>query len=232
MRENFARLLCIFPFEEKFFQDRQVPTTYIGHPLARLIRPTLSRAELCDKLEISSGQRIVVLLPGSRHGEAARHLPTLVEAVKKIQIKQKPVFVLALPPGFGRPAEISWEPIRAASIQVLEGHTWDVLAAMARDAGVSVPTLRVDGGMVVNDALMQFQCDILNVPVVRARVIETTALGAAYAAGLAVGYWQDLEDLRGNWQVERKFEPAMAADERSRLTSGWRKAVERSFGWA
>lgn len=121
--------------------------------------------------------------------------------------------------------------IARAALEATAYQTWDVLAAMARDAGVSVPILRVDGGMVVNDALMQFQCDILNVPVVRPRVIETTALGAAYAAGLAVGYWQDLEDLRGNWQVERRFEPAMAADERSRLTSGWRKAVERSFGW-
>jgi glycerol kinase len=122
--------------------------------------------------------------------------------------------------------------IARAALEATAYQTWDVLAAMARDAGVSVSALRVDGGMVVNDALMQFQCDILNVPVVRPRVIETTALGAAYAAGLAVGYWQDLEDLRGNWRVERRFEPAMAADERSRLTSGWQKAVERSFGWA
>jgi glycerol kinase len=121
--------------------------------------------------------------------------------------------------------------IARAALEATAYQTWDVLAAMARDAGVSVSALRVDGGMVVNDALMQFQCDILNVPVVRPKVIETTALGAAYAAGLAVGYWHDLEDLRGNWQVERRFEPAMAPDERSRLTSGWRKAVERSFGW-
>jgi glycerol kinase len=85
--------------------------------------------------------------------------------------------------------------------------------------------------MVVNDPLMQFQSDILGLPVVRPKVIETTALGAAYAAGLAVGFWSDLNDLRANWQQEKVWTPRMDSGTRSRLRSGWRKAVERSFGW-
>jgi len=84
---------------------------------------------------------------------------------------------------------------------------------------------------VVNDLLMQFQADILDVPVVRPRVTETTALGAAYAAGLAVGYWKDAEDLRQHWQVDRRWMPQMSAAERERLCSGWQKALARSLDW-
>jgi glycerol kinase len=122
--------------------------------------------------------------------------------------------------------------IARAALEATAYQTWDVLAAMERDSGVPVSALRVDGGMVVNDRLMQFQSDILDVPVVRPRVIETTALGAAYAAGLAVGYWRDLDDLRHNWQVGRAWQPAMARDRREELTAGWHKAIERSLGWA
>jgi glycerol kinase len=122
--------------------------------------------------------------------------------------------------------------IARATLEATAYQTADVLAAMARDSGVAVQTLRVDGGMVVNDLLMQFQSDILNVPVARPKVIETTALGAAYVAGLAVGYWRDLDDLRMNWRAERTFQPAMAEETRAALTADWRKAVERSFGWA
>lgn len=103
---------------------------------------------------------------------------------------------------------------------------------MQRDSGIAISTLRVDGGMVVNALLMQFQADVLNVPVVRPRTIETTALGAAYAAGLAVGYWHDTEDLRRNWGVTRTWAPAMTGTRRASLIASWHKAIERSFGWA
>jgi glycerol kinase len=92
--------------------------------------------------------------------------------------------------------------------------------------------LRCDGGMVVNELLMQFQADILDVPVVRPKVIETTALGAAYAAGLATGYWKSSDDIRGNWRMDKHWQPAMAGSERSRLYASWKKAVSRSFDWA
>jgi glycerol kinase len=91
--------------------------------------------------------------------------------------------------------------------------------------------LKVDGGMVYNNTLMQFQSDILNVPVVRPVVAETTALGAAYAAGLATGYWGNLDDLRQNWQIDHTWNPAMDADSRAKLYAGWLKAVQRSMKW-
>jgi glycerol kinase len=92
--------------------------------------------------------------------------------------------------------------------------------------------LRVDGGATANDLLMQFQADVLGVPVVRPRVLETTALGAAYLAGLAVGYWGSAADIDTQWQAERTFEPAMSRDRREALMGGWRKAVARSKQWA
>ncbi len=102
---------------------------------------------------------------------------------------------------------------------------------MERDSGVRLKTLKVDGGMVHNDLLMQFQSDILNVPVVRPKVAETTALGAAYAAGLAVGYWRNFDDLRANWQMDAMWEPQMDEATREKLFQGWLKAVQRSMHW-
>ena len=99
-------------------------------------------------------------------------------------------------------------------------------------SAIPISTLRVDGGMVPNALLMQFQADILNVPVLRPRTIETTALGAAYAAGLVVGYWNNLDDLRHNWGVTHTWTPMMPAERRASLTAAWRKAVGRSFDWA
>ncbi len=122
--------------------------------------------------------------------------------------------------------------IARAALEATAYQTRDVIEAMQRDSGIPISTLRVDGGMVVNALLMQFQADILNVPVLRPRTIETTALGAAYAAGLAVGYWHDTDDLRHNWGVTHTWTPMMADDQRASLTTSWRKAVERSFGWA
>jgi glycerol kinase len=118
-----------------------------------------------------------------------------------------------------------------AALEATAYQVADVIAAMEQDSGVKMRSLRVDGGMVVNEMLMQFQADLLGVPVVRPTVVETTALGAAYAAGLAVGYWRDLDDLRRNWGVARTWEPGMAGDARAGLVAGWRKAIERSFGW-
>jgi len=124
-----------------------------------------------------------------------------------------------------------------AALEATAYQTREVLDAMNLDvamAGVDWPgltSLRVDGGMVRNALLMQFQADILNVPVVRPKVSETTALGAAYAAGLAVGYWSGLEDLRANWAVDKVWQPRMDAKVRERLYRGWRKAVTRTFDW-
>ncbi|HQT60975.1 MAG TPA: glycerol kinase GlpK [Acidiphilium sp.] len=107
----------------------------------------------------------------------------------------------------------------------------DVVEAMQEDSGIRLATLKTDGGMVANELLMQFQADILNAPVVRPKMTETTALGAAYAAGLAVGYWANLEDLRANWGVDKTWEPAMAAETRDKYYRSWKKAVQRSFAW-
>ena len=106
-----------------------------------------------------------------------------------------------------------------------------MLDAANADAGVDITELRVDGGMVANDALMQFQADILGIPVVRPVVPETTALGAAYAAGLAVGFWKDTDELRANWQEGKRWEPSMAPEERDRLLRSWRKAITKTLNW-
>jgi glycerol kinase len=106
-----------------------------------------------------------------------------------------------------------------------------VLDAMEKDSGVRLTALKVDGGMVFNELLMQFQADILNVPVIRPQVADTTALGAAYAAGLAVGFWKDYDELRQNWGRDKEWTPAMPAEKRKMLFSGWKKAVTRTFDW-
>ncbi|HEX9093046.1 MAG TPA: glycerol kinase GlpK [Coriobacteriia bacterium] len=106
-----------------------------------------------------------------------------------------------------------------------------VLDAMLDDSGVRLEVLKVDGGATVNDTLMQLQADVLGVPVVRPVVAETTALGAAYAAGLAVGFWKDVEDLRQNWKADRRWEPRWSADQRESTYRGWQKAVERTLNW-
>jgi glycerol kinase len=104
-----------------------------------------------------------------------------------------------------------------------------VLEAMVQDSGVRLDVLKVDGGATVNNLLMQMQADILGVPVVRPVVSETTALGAAYAAGLAVGFWKSLDALRSNWKADRQWEPAWTNDQRETAYAGWKKAVEKSF---
>lgn len=118
-----------------------------------------------------------------------------------------------------------------AALEATAYQTRDVLAAMEQDSGVALSELRVDGGMVVNELLMQFQADILATKVVRPQVTETTALGAAYAAGLAVGYWRSIEDLKRNWGVAKTWAPRMGDEQRATLYASWKKAVARSFGW-
>jgi glycerol kinase len=118
-----------------------------------------------------------------------------------------------------------------AALDAMAFQTRDVLEAMQRDSGVPLAGLRVDGGAAVNNGLMQFQADVLGVPVQRPVVTETTALGAAYLAGLAVGYWRDLDDVASNWALDREFKPQLAEDERNRLYHHWQRAVERSQKW-
>jgi len=121
--------------------------------------------------------------------------------------------------------------IARAVLEATAYQTREVLDAMFQDSGVELKELRVDGGMTGNDLLMQFQADILGVPVIKPVVAETTALGAAYAAGLAVGYWKKKEDLIANWQMDKRWEPSIEAGQRARLFAGWKKAVTRTFDW-
>jgi lipid-A-disaccharide synthase len=152
MRRTLQRLLCIFPFEEAFFREHGVPATFIGHPLARIVKPSLTRTEFCEKFGLSPEDRLVVLLPGSRHGEVIRHLPYLLDAAKRIQAAEKVRFLLALPPGFGAQSHNFWEPVGAKSIQVIEGSTWDCLAqaevALAASGTVTIEAALLGAPMV------------------------------------------------------------------------------------
>ncbi|MGB4777639.1 glycerol kinase GlpK [Microbacterium sp.] len=121
--------------------------------------------------------------------------------------------------------------IARAALEATAFQTRDVIEAVVADAGRPLTELRVDGGMTRNDLLMQFQADILGIPVVRPTVVETTALGAAYAAGLAVGLWSDLGELRAQWHEDVRFEPRMDSDERARRYRQWKKAVGKSIDW-
>jgi glycerol kinase len=121
--------------------------------------------------------------------------------------------------------------IARAALEATAYQTREVLDAMEKDSGVKLRALKVDGGMVFNELLMQFQSDILNVPVVRPKVAETTSLGAAYAAGLAVGFWKDTDELKKNWGRDKEWTPKMDSKRRQGLYSGWKKAVTRTFDW-
>jgi glycerol kinase len=121
--------------------------------------------------------------------------------------------------------------IARAVLEATAFQTREVLDAMNADSGVDLTALKVDGGMVFNNTLMQFQADILGVPVIRPKVAETTALGAAYAAGLAVGFWTAVEDLRANWGKDKDWTPKMDGGKRKELYASWKKAVTRTFDW-
>lgn len=118
-----------------------------------------------------------------------------------------------------------------AALEATAYQTCELLDAMKKDSNVTLKTLKVDGGMVVNELLMQFQADMLGVPVVRPKVTETTALGAAYAAGLATGYWNDTDELIANWQVDKTWYPQMDEKQRKSLYNNWLKAVQKSLNW-
>jgi glycerol kinase len=118
-----------------------------------------------------------------------------------------------------------------ATLEAICFQTRAVLDAMVQDSHVGLQVLKVDGGATANNLLMQLQADLLGVPVVRPVVVETTALGAAYAAGLAVGFWSDLDALRRQWKADRQWEPSWSVDQRDAAYRGWQKAVERSLDW-
>ncbi len=121
--------------------------------------------------------------------------------------------------------------IARATLESTAFQTAEVLEAMATDSPATLSELRVDGGMTGNDLLMQFQADILGVPVIKPVVTETTVLGAAYAAGLAVGFWSGPDELRSHWAEDRRYESAMDDGERDRLYAAWQKAIARSLDW-
>ncbi len=121
--------------------------------------------------------------------------------------------------------------IARAALESTAYQTREVLDAMEADSGVTLKALKVDGGMVINELLMQFQADMVNVPVIRPVVAETTALGAAYAVGLAVGFWKDFSELKANWKKDKDWAPQMPSEQRERLFTGWKKAVTRTFDW-
>jgi glycerol kinase len=118
-----------------------------------------------------------------------------------------------------------------AALEATAYQTRDIFEAMNRDSGLALNSLRVDGGMVDNHLFMQFQSDILNVPIIRPQVSQTTALGAAYAAGLAVGYWSNLEELKENWSIFQTWQPRMDESRRQHLYDNWQRAVTRTFDW-
>jgi len=121
--------------------------------------------------------------------------------------------------------------IARAALEGIAFQTMDVLKAMEADAGIKINELRVDGGAAINNLLMQFQSDVLDAPVYRPKTLETTALGAAYLAGLAVGYWDSIDDIKSQWAMDRKFEPAMPKEKSEKLINGWNKALGRSKDW-
>ncbi|MBP2667566.1 MAG: Glycerol kinase, partial [Firmicutes bacterium] len=133
--------------------------------------------------------------------------------------------ILGLTRGTGK------EHIIRATLESMAYQTKDVLGAMESDSGIKLQALKVDGGAVANNLLMQFQADILGVPVDRPEVTETTALGAAYLAGLAVGVWGNKEELIKNWKLNARFTPVMAEEQRAKLYKGWGKAVKRALDW-
>jgi lipid-A-disaccharide synthase len=128
MRATIARLLCIFPFEQEFFTKKGVPTTYIGHPLSSVVKPRLSRTEFNARFELAEDSRVLAILPGSRPGEAARHIPILLDSVKRILSTHRLTPVIALPLGFGFDSSKFRQVVQAAGLKVVEGFTWDVLA--------------------------------------------------------------------------------------------------------
>jgi glycerol kinase len=216
-------------------------------PAQRLLTTVASRIDgrLQYALEASifvTGAAVQWLRDGLRLFEEAAHIERMASAVESSEgVYVVPAFV-----GLGAP---HWDPyargviagltrgttgehIARATLEAMAFQCRDALQAMEEESGVRLAELRADGGASKNDLLMQIQADILGRPVVRSAVAETTALGAAYLAGLGVGVWRGLDDLRTRWKADRTFEPQMSADQREVLYQGWQRAVERARGWA
>ena len=220
-------------------------------------RPVVSRNKLVTTAACPSGARREYALEGSvfvagavvqwlRDGLGIIKSSAEVEHLAATVTDNGGVYLVPAFTGVGSP---HWDPyargmihgltrgataghIARAALESIAYQTGDVLHAMESDAGIRLAELRVDGGAARNDMLMQFQADLLGVPVVRPKITETTALGAAYLAGLAVGYWQDAEEISAQWQAERVFEPGMDRAQAEGLAAGWRKALERAKNWA
>ena len=121
--------------------------------------------------------------------------------------------------------------IARAILESTAFQTKDIFEAMKKDSGINFTSLKVDGGMVVNELLMQFQADILGIPVIRPKIIETTVLGASFAAGLAAGFWKNLEELKSNYSLKNEWKPAMDKKRQDELYANWKKAIDRSMNW-
>jgi glycerol kinase len=219
-------------------------------------RPTQSRQQLVTTVAWKIGERTEYALEGSvfiggavvqwiRDGLGLIRTAPEIEALANSVGDNGGVYLVPAFAGLGAP---HWDPYaRGAMLGITRGTTSghiaraalesiayqvaDLLDAMAADAGIGLKELRVDGGAAVNNTLMQFQADLLGVPVVRPAITETTALGAAYLAGLAVGFWPTVGAITGQWRVDRRFEPSMSRAEVDRLRARWTAALERSKGW-
>ncbi|RMF42266.1 MAG: glycerol kinase [Planctomycetota bacterium] len=219
-------------------------------------QPVLSRNKLLTTIGWGIGDQVVYCLEGSvfvagavvqwlRDGLGVIRSSAEVEQLAASVPDCGGVYFVPAFVGLGAP---HWDPYARGAIfglsrgttaghlarAALESMAWqsrDLIEAMQADAGTPLAELRVDGGASVNDALMQFQADILGTPVRRPQVAETTALGAAYLAGLAVGYWQDLDDVTNNWALDRAFDPQLDPSQRDQRYQLWKRAVERSKGW-
>ena len=219
--------------------------------------PVRSRSKLLTTAACQSGPRAEYALEGSvfiagavvqwlRDGLGIIKSSAEVEALAASVADNGGVYFVPAFVGLGTP---HWDPyargavqgltrgataahIARAALEAIAYQTADVLRAMEADSGIKLAELRVDVGATRNDFLMQFQADVLGVPVVRPRVLETTALGAGYLAGLGIGYWKSADEISGQWRAERVFEPAMDRAQAHALMAGWHKAVERARGWA
>ena len=182
---------------------------------------------LRDSLKIIDSSKDVEVLAGSINDNGGVYfVPAFAGLGSPHWNQEARGLIIGLTRGTGR------EHIARAAVESIAFQTADLLEAMHADSGAKLSELRVDGGAVSNDLLMQFQADILQIPVVRPKTTETTALGAAYLAGLAVGFWQSKNDLAEHWQTDKIFEPTISANEAAELKSAWHEAVKRSLDWA
>ena len=219
-------------------------------------QPTTSRNQLVTTVAWKIGDRTEYALEGSvfiggavvqwiRDGLGLVRTAPEIEALAASVPDNGGVYFVPAFAGLGAP---HWDPyargtiigitrgttaghIARAALESIAYQVADLLESMRADAGIPLSELRADGGAAANDALMQFQADVLGVPVLRPKVTETTALGAAYLAGLAVGYWKSADELTGQWQVERRFDPRMPDSQAAALRERWTAAVERSRRW-